>query len=87
MKWPDGRQYIGNFTNDQRSGSGLLSWANGSFYDGNFSYGLRHGYGVMVYIHGMDYRSYMAIICRRIQDVKRDPRCRRYEGQWSLDQR
>ena len=85
MLFPDGRVYQGEWSNDQRSGNGILKWSDGSFYEGKFAYGLRHGYGVMVWLHGREYRSYVGSMFQPIDNITLDARCRRYEGKWHRD--
>lgn len=44
-KWPNGREYIGQWFNDQPHGKGKLILPDGGFYKGEFVYGSYHGFG------------------------------------------
>ena len=34
FKWPDGREYIGEYVNDKKEGYGEFRWAGGRSYRG-----------------------------------------------------
>ena len=34
--WPDGRRYIGEYSNDKKEGFGEFFWADNSQYSGDF---------------------------------------------------
>ena len=87
MHWPDGRHYVGNWRNEQRSGMGFLKWSDGSYYEGRFAYGLRHGQGTMVSLRGIEYRSYVAVLNNQNFDPTNDAHCVLYEGKWFRDQK
>ena len=39
LTWPDGRKYIGKFTDDKKDGYGEYYWQNGAYYKGNWKDG------------------------------------------------
>ena len=44
-KWSDGREYTGQWFNDQPHGKGMLVFPDGTVYRGEFVYGSYHGFG------------------------------------------
>lgn len=44
-KWPNGREYTGQWFNDQPHGKGKLVFPDGGYYKGEFVYGSYHGFG------------------------------------------
>ena len=34
FKWPDGRQYEGEYKDDKKNGHGKFTWPDGRVYDG-----------------------------------------------------
>ena len=43
--WPDGKQYIGEFEEDQRHGQGKFYWSDGREYEGSWVVGKQSGVG------------------------------------------
>ena len=39
LKWADGREYKGEFTNDKRHGYGEFFWTDGRIYKGEWAQG------------------------------------------------
>ena len=39
MTWPDGRDYEGFWTQDERDGQGEMTWPDGRYYKGNWKMG------------------------------------------------
>ena len=59
-RWPDGRQYRGEFQNGVKTGVGELTWANGNRYIGMFAADDRSGLGVHYWRDGTVYRGHFA---------------------------
>lgn len=39
LKWPDGREYDGQFLDDKRHGEGTFTWKDGRQYTGSWKEG------------------------------------------------
>ena len=44
-KWPDGRKYEGEYSDDRKEGYGVYTWPDGRVYDGQWHAGKQHGEG------------------------------------------
>jgi len=53
--WPDGREYVGQWKNDQPHGQGTVTWPDGSKYVGQWKNGFKHGNGTRIYRGGGEY--------------------------------
>eukprot|EP00746_Dinoflagellata_sp_MGD_P154600 gnl/MRDRNA2_/MRDRNA2_84921_c0_seq2.p1 gnl/MRDRNA2_/MRDRNA2_84921_c0~~gnl/MRDRNA2_/MRDRNA2_84921_c0_seq2.p1 ORF type:complete len:299 (+),score=31.33 gnl/MRDRNA2_/MRDRNA2_84921_c0_seq2:98-898(+) len=49
LKWDNGREYSGEFVNDQFHGSGIMSWPTGEKYEGTYVNNLKDGLGKFSY--------------------------------------
>lgn len=49
MKYSDGREYVGNWLDDQMHGYGQFKWPDGKIYKGMYEKDLKNGRGTMVY--------------------------------------
>lgn len=47
-KWPDGRQYEGNYYDDKKEGFGVYTYPDGRCYKGNWKGGKQHGEGIFI---------------------------------------
>ena len=45
-KWPDGREYIGEFAKGKKNGIGKYIWKDGRSYIGYWANGKQHGLGL-----------------------------------------
>eukprot|EP00746_Dinoflagellata_sp_MGD_P154599 gnl/MRDRNA2_/MRDRNA2_84921_c0_seq1.p1 gnl/MRDRNA2_/MRDRNA2_84921_c0~~gnl/MRDRNA2_/MRDRNA2_84921_c0_seq1.p1 ORF type:complete len:309 (+),score=35.13 gnl/MRDRNA2_/MRDRNA2_84921_c0_seq1:130-927(+) len=45
LQWDDGREYSGEFVNDQLHGLGIMSWPTGEKYEGTYVNNLKDGLG------------------------------------------
>ena len=52
-KWPDGGEYIGEYSNNIKEGKGNFKWANGKIFDGPFKNGRPHGFGKLTINDGV----------------------------------
>jgi len=48
FKWKDGREYIGEYLEDKKSGYGVFKWPDGRTYSGYWSKGKQHGKGTYI---------------------------------------
>lgn len=45
MIWPDGKQYEGDWKNNQMHGKGTFKWPDGRVYVGEYLEDKKHGFG------------------------------------------
>ena len=55
IKYPDGREYNGEFKHGNPHGKGVFKYDDGTEYNGEFKEGKRHGNGVLKYADGAEY--------------------------------
>lgn len=53
--YSNGDEYVGDFFNDKKAGTGKYVWADGSSYEGGFTAGVREGTGTYVSANGRTY--------------------------------
>ena len=52
-KWPDGRQYEGNYVDDKKDGYGVYTYPDGRCYKGQWKNGKQHGEGLFISPEGI----------------------------------
>lgn len=52
MRWPDGKQYEGDFKFDNMDGEGSMSWPDGAMYVGQYRNNLKEGIGKLTFPDG-----------------------------------
>merc|ERR1712039_969025 len=83
----DGTSYVGQWSCDEKSGSGLERWVDGSEYKGQFVHGARHGVGK--YMSGAGELIYEGEFRKGKMDgegIYHYANGRVYAGQWSQSQ-
>lgn len=43
--WPDGRKFVGTWSNNKMNGSGVFTWKDGRKYEGEYFDDKKHGQG------------------------------------------
>ena len=49
LSWPDGVEYVGQFTEDRFHGQGQYRWGTGKIYNGGWKEGKQHGEGKIIH--------------------------------------
>lgn len=82
-----GSTYEGEFRDDLKSGSGVLTWDDGRQYRGQFENGVFHGQAVMTWPDGRRYRGQYADDRKHGEGTFAWADGRRYQGQWVVGKR
>ena len=56
MKWADGREYDGEWSESNKHGEGKYRKPDGHSYEGSYKYDLKNGYGVFIFPNGTYHR-------------------------------
>jgi hypothetical protein len=85
VRWPDGREYAGEWLNGQPHGRGRERQADSSTYVGSWQSGARHGHGEAVMADGSRYVGGFRAGERWGVGTLTTPDGDRYEGEWRHD--
>lgn len=83
-RWPDGRQYEGQFVAGLPQGIGVGVWPNGDRYRGTWHEGFRHGHGELTRVDGTRYVGDFANGLREGAGAEQSADGL-YRGQWQAD--